>query len=71
LNQALPGRLPQSAILLREKCGRACWLDRSLVRAHSEDDTVLVTMEGIGPAFFGEEELAKGLSAHVGSRFPN
>jgi CPA2 family monovalent cation:H+ antiporter-2 len=43
----------------------------SVVRAHSEDDTVLVTMEGIGPAFFGEEELAKGLSAHVGSRFPN
>jgi CPA2 family monovalent cation:H+ antiporter-2 len=43
----------------------------SLVRSQSEDDTVLLTKEGIGTAFFGEEELAKGLSAHVGSRFPN
>ena len=40
-----------------------------LLRSHSEDDTVLLTKEGIGLVFFGEEELAKGMSAHVGSRF--
>jgi CPA2 family monovalent cation:H+ antiporter-2 len=40
-----------------------------LLRSHSEDDTVLLTKEGIGIVFFGEEELAKGMSAHVGSRF--
>jgi CPA2 family monovalent cation:H+ antiporter-2 len=40
-----------------------------LLRSHSEDDTVLLTKEGIGTVFFGEEELAKGMSAHVGSRF--
>ena len=41
-----------------------------LLRSHSEDDTLLLTKEGIGLVFFGEEELAKGMSAHVGSRFP-
>jgi CPA2 family monovalent cation:H+ antiporter-2 len=41
-----------------------------LLRSHSEDDTELLTKEGIGLVFFGEEELAKGMSAHVGSRFP-
>jgi CPA2 family monovalent cation:H+ antiporter-2 len=41
-----------------------------LLRSHSEDDTELLTKEGIGMVFFGEEELAKGMSAHVGSRFP-
>lgn len=43
----------------------------SVVRSHSEDDTLLLNKEGIGTAFFGEEELTKDLSAHVGSRFPN
>ena len=42
-----------------------------LLRSHSEDDTLLLTKEGIGLVFFGEEELAKGMSAHVGSRFPS
>ena len=40
-----------------------------LLRSHSEDDTVLLTKEGIGTVFFGEEELAKGMSAHVERRF--
>lgn len=40
-----------------------------ILRSHSEDDTVLLTNEGIGTVFFGEEELAKGMSAHVEGRF--
>lgn len=40
-----------------------------ILRSHSEDDTLLLTNEGIGTVFFGEEELAKGMSAHVESRF--
>jgi CPA2 family monovalent cation:H+ antiporter-2 len=40
-----------------------------ILRSHSEDDTVLLTNEGIGTVFFGEEELAKGMAAHVGGRF--
>ena len=40
-----------------------------LLRSHSEDDTVLLTKEGIGTVFFGEEELATGMSAHVERRF--
>jgi CPA2 family monovalent cation:H+ antiporter-2 len=40
-----------------------------ILRSHSEDDTVLLTNDGIGTVFFGEEELAKGMAAHVSSRF--
>jgi CPA2 family monovalent cation:H+ antiporter-2 len=40
-----------------------------LLRSHSEDDTLLLTNEGIGTVFFGEEELAKGMAAHVEGRF--
>lgn len=40
-----------------------------ILRSHSEDDTLLLSKDGIGTVFFGEEELAKGMAAHVGSRF--
>ncbi len=40
-----------------------------ILRTHSEDDSVLLSSEGIGTTFFGEEELAKGMASHVLERF--
>lgn len=39
------------------------------VRTHSEDDATLLAKEGVGRVFFGEEELANGMAAHVLQRF--
>ncbi|WP_423197520.1 MULTISPECIES: YbaL family putative K(+) efflux transporter [unclassified Cupriavidus] len=40
-----------------------------VLRTHSEEESVLLTREGVGKVFFGEEELAKGMSGHVLARF--
>ncbi|MYZ51645.1 YbaL family putative K(+) efflux transporter [Malikia spinosa] len=36
-----------------------------VLRTHSEDESVLLCKDGIGKVFFGEEELAKGMTHHV------
>ena len=41
-----------------------------IVRTHNEEESVLLKKEGIGLVFFGEEELAKGMTSHVLDRFP-
>jgi CPA2 family monovalent cation:H+ antiporter-2 len=40
-----------------------------ILRTHSEDESVLLRNERIGSVFFGEEELAKGMTSHVLNRF--
>ncbi len=40
-----------------------------IVRTHSEPELELLQSDGIGRVFFGEEELAKGMSQHVLRRF--
>ncbi|MDV6344136.1 YbaL family putative K(+) efflux transporter [Nitrosomonas sp. Is37] len=40
-----------------------------VLRTHSEDELQLLQKEGIGTVFFGEEELAKGMTSHVLQRF--
>jgi monovalent cation:H+ antiporter-2, CPA2 family len=40
-----------------------------VLRTHSEDESKLLSKEGIGTVFFGEEELAKGMMNHVLRRF--
>ncbi|CAG2128018.1 YbaL family putative K(+) efflux transporter [Cupriavidus plantarum] len=40
-----------------------------VLRTHSEEESALLNKEGIGKVFFGEEELAKGMSGHVLARF--
>ncbi|HMO46809.1 MAG TPA: cation:proton antiporter [Rubrivivax sp.] len=40
-----------------------------VVRTHSEDESRLLRQERVGTIFFGEEELAKGMMAHVLQRF--
>jgi CPA2 family monovalent cation:H+ antiporter-2 len=40
-----------------------------VLRTHSEDESQLLTKEGIGKVFFGEEELARGMTSHVLERF--
>jgi CPA2 family monovalent cation:H+ antiporter-2 len=40
-----------------------------IVRTHSEEEAVLLKKEGIGLVFFGEEELARGMTSHVTQRF--
>ncbi|NMF98590.1 Kef family K(+) transporter [Aromatoleum toluolicum] len=40
-----------------------------VLRTHSEDDSRLLRKEGIGTVFYGEEELAKGMTGHVLERF--
>ncbi len=41
-----------------------------VLRTHSEDESMMLRKEGIGTVFFGEEELAKGMTGHVLARFP-
>lgn len=41
-----------------------------VLRTHSEDESVMLRKEGVGTVFFGEEELAKGMTTHVLERFP-
>ncbi|OZA36363.1 MAG: Kef family K(+) transporter, partial [Hydrogenophilales bacterium 17-64-34] len=36
-----------------------------VLRTHSEDESLMLRKEGIGTVFFGEEELAKGMTGHV------
>lgn len=40
-----------------------------VVRTHSEEESKLLQQDGIGTVFFGEEELAKGMTKHVLERF--
>ncbi|WP_310448038.1 YbaL family putative K(+) efflux transporter [Thiobacillus sp.] len=40
-----------------------------VLRTHSEDESDLLSKEGVGTVFFGEEELAKGMTRHVLQRF--
>lgn len=40
-----------------------------VLRTHSEDESQLLSKDGIGTIFFGEEELAKGMTSHVLERF--
>ena len=40
-----------------------------VLRTHSEDESQLLRKDGIGTVFFGEEELAKGMTCHVLERF--
>ena len=47
-------------------------LNRSIevvVRTHSEDESRLLRKDAVGTVFFGEEELAKGMTSHVLQRF--
>jgi CPA2 family monovalent cation:H+ antiporter-2 len=40
-----------------------------VLRTHSEDESLLLRKESVGTVFFGEEELAKGMTRHVLQRF--
>lgn len=40
-----------------------------IVRTHSESELELLESDGVGKVFFGEEELARGMSRHVLRRF--
>ena len=40
-----------------------------VLRTHSEDESHLLSKDGVGTVFFGEEELAKGMTSHVLERF--
>jgi len=40
-----------------------------VLRTHSEDESLMLRKECIGTVFFGEEELAKGMTGHVLERF--
>jgi CPA2 family monovalent cation:H+ antiporter-2 len=40
-----------------------------IVRTHSEEESLLLRKDGVGLVFFGEEELARGMSSHVLQRF--
>ena len=40
-----------------------------VLRTHSETESALLRSEGVGTVFFGEEELAKGMTGHVLARF--
>lgn len=40
-----------------------------ILRTHGEEESALLNKENVGTVFFGEEELAKGMSNHVVQRF--
>jgi CPA2 family monovalent cation:H+ antiporter-2 len=40
-----------------------------VLRTHSEDESLLLSNDGIGTVFFGEEELAKGMARYILKRF--
>ncbi|SDZ07111.1 YbaL family putative K(+) efflux transporter [Nitrosomonas sp. Nm33] len=40
-----------------------------VLRTHSEDESLFLQKEKIGTVFFGEEELAKGMTNHILQRF--
>jgi CPA2 family monovalent cation:H+ antiporter-2 len=41
-----------------------------VLRTHNDDESELLRKESIGTVFFGEEELAAGMSRHILQRFP-
>ncbi|WP_292938549.1 YbaL family putative K(+) efflux transporter [Noviherbaspirillum sp.] len=40
-----------------------------VLRTHSEEESAMLRKDGVGAVFFGEEELAKGMTRHVLERF--
>lgn len=40
-----------------------------VVRTHSEEESQMLRKDGLGAVFFGEEELARGITGHVLGRF--
>lgn len=40
-----------------------------VLRTHNEDESVLLRKENLGTVFYGEEELARGMTSHVMQRF--
>jgi CPA2 family monovalent cation:H+ antiporter-2 len=42
---------------------------QTVVRTHSDSDAELLRSERAGEIFMGEQELAKGMSAHVLAQF--
>ena len=40
-----------------------------VLRTHGEEESLDLRKDGVGTVFFGEEELAKGMLAHVLQRF--
>ncbi|MDX9952222.1 MAG: YbaL family putative K(+) efflux transporter [Methylophilaceae bacterium] len=40
-----------------------------VLRTHNEDESVLLRKENLGTVFYGEEELARGMTNHVMQRF--
>ena len=40
-----------------------------VLRTHGEEESALLRKEQLGTVFYGEEELAKGMSRHVLRRF--
>jgi CPA2 family monovalent cation:H+ antiporter-2 len=40
-----------------------------VLRTHSEDESQLLRKDGVGTVFYGEEELARGMSSYVLQRF--
>lgn len=40
-----------------------------ILRTHGEDESVMLRRDGIGVVFFGEEELARGMTSHILERF--
>jgi monovalent cation:H+ antiporter-2, CPA2 family len=40
-----------------------------VLRTHSEAESALLRKDGLGAVFYGEEELAKGMTSHVLARF--
>jgi CPA2 family monovalent cation:H+ antiporter-2 len=40
-----------------------------VIRTHNEDESELLRHDGVGTVFFGEDELAKGMVAHVVARY--
>lgn len=40
-----------------------------ILRTHGEDESLLLRRDGIGTVFFGEEELARGMTSHILERF--
>lgn len=40
-----------------------------VVRTHNEEESTLLRKDGVGTVFYGEEELAKGMTKHILDRF--
>jgi CPA2 family monovalent cation:H+ antiporter-2 len=60
------------AINLRQMADIARTLNPAIevvLRTHSEDESALLRKDGIGIVFYGEEELARGMTQHVLQRF--